>query len=243
MNQRLALSRKIIFFLIFLSASIIFSFAIIKAEANRDSQYEIQKEIINESISPQTDFASVFTFTPISETECDVRLADKTATKAIIPEKVEIDGKEYEVTVIAVNGFTSASKLELVRLPKSVKTIGQNAFANCKALTSLTLPAVETIGANAFSMTKMEYLIIPTCVTSVASTILRGTNTQVYVRTALEEGTTVPEGWVSNWNGSNKNQNVEFNSDYIPEIKYEYVSSEIATFVLGDDVTLRDGGY
>ena len=243
MNQRLALSRKIIFFLIFLSASIIFSFAIIKAEANRDSQYEIQKEIINESISPQTDFASVFTFTPISETECDVRLADKTATKAIIPEKVEIDGKEYEVTVIAVNGFTSASKLELVRLPKSVKTIGQNAFANCKALTSLTLPAVETIGANAFSMTKMEYLIIPTCVTSVASTILRGTNTQVYVRTALEEGTTVPEGWVSNWNGSNKNQNVEFNSDYIPEIKYEYVSSEIATFALGDDVTLRDGGY
>ncbi len=243
MNQRLALSRKIIFFLIFLSASIIFSFAIIKAEANRDSQYEIQKEIINESISPQTDFASVFTFTPISETECDVRLADKTATKAIIPEKIEIDGKEYEVTVIAVNGFTSASKLELVRLPKSVKTIGQNAFANCKALTSLTLPAVETIGANAFSMTKMEYLIIPTCVTSVASTILRGTNTQVYVRTALEEGTTVPEGWVSNWNGSNKNQNVEFNSDYIPEIKYEYVSSEIATFVLGDDVTLRDGGY
>lgn len=170
--------------------------------------------------------------------DCLIRLLHE-----IVPEKVELNGKEYIVTAIAANGFTSATKLEMVRLLKSVKTIGSNAFTNCKALTSLTLPAVETIGANAFAMTKMDYLIIPTTVTSVAGTILKGTTTQVYVRTALEEGTTAPEGWVSNWNGSNKNQSVEFDSSFVPEVKYEFVSSEVATFALGDDVDLRNGGY
>ncbi len=243
MKQRLISRRKIVSFLIMLSAIITICFITMNVEASSNNQYETHNETTNEAVSPQSDLNSVFTFTPISDTECDVRLIDKTATKAIIPEKIELDGNEYNVTVIAGNGFTSASKLELVRLPKSVKTIGANAFANCKALTSLTLPGVEIIGANAFAMTKMEYLIIPTSVTSVASTILRGANTKVYVRTVLEEGTTVPEGWVSNWNGSNKNQSVEFNSDFIPEVKYELVSSEIQTLALGDDVDLREGGY
>lgn len=243
MNQRLISRGKILSFTILLSAIILFGFFSMKVEADSNNQYE--DSVVNDTnnVSPQADLNSIFTFTPISDTECDVRLTDKTATKAIIPEKIELDGKEYKVTGIAGNGFTSASKLELVRLPKSVKTIGANAFANCKALTSLTLPAVEIIGANAFAMTKMEYLIIPTSVTSVASTILRGANTKVYVRSALEEGTTVPEGWVSNWNGSNKNQDVEFDSDFIPEVKYELVSTEIQTFALGDDVEERNGGY
>ncbi|MDE6044053.1 MAG: leucine-rich repeat domain-containing protein, partial [Helicobacter sp.] len=156
----------------------------------------------NSSNNRYKDFISVFSFTPINETECDVRLSDKTATYAIIPDKVELNGKEYTVTVVAANGFSAASKLELVRIPDSVKTIGSNAFVNCKALTSITLPAVETIGSNAFAMTKLDYLIIPTTVTSVASTILRSTDTQVYVRASLNEGATTLEGWSSNWNGS-----------------------------------------
>lgn len=224
--------------------SLITSFCMIKGNAEENVTSVSETNVVARNSNGNLDeFISVFSFTPISDTECDVRLADKTAIRAIVPEKVELNGKEYTVTVIAANGFTSATKLEMVRLPKSVKTIGSNAFINCKALTTITLPAVETIGANAFSMTKMEYLIIPTTVTSVASTILRGTDTQVYVRAALEDGATTPEGWVSNWNGSNKNQTVEYNSSFVPEVKYEFVSSEIATFAAGDDVDLRTGGY
>ena len=61
--------------------------------------------------------------------DCLIRLLHE-----IVPEKVELNGKEYIVTAIAANGFTSATKLEMVRLLKSVKTIGSNAFTNCKAL-------------------------------------------------------------------------------------------------------------
>lgn len=124
MNQRLKLRGKILSFIILLSAMITICFISLNVEASSDDQYEDNIGNANELVSPQADFNSVFTFTPISDTECDVRLTDKTATKAIIPEKIKLDGKEYEVTGIAGNGFTSASKLELVRLPKSVKTIG-----------------------------------------------------------------------------------------------------------------------
>ncbi|MDE6407235.1 MAG: tyrosine-type recombinase/integrase [Anaeroplasmataceae bacterium] len=186
MNIRLKTSKTILFFVLLLV--VIASFCLVPVKAETVDTISSEANIVstrNSSNNRYKDFISVFSFTPISETECDVRLSDKTATYAIIPEKVELNGKEYTVTVVAANGFSAASKLELVRIPKSVKTIGSNAFVNCKALTSITLPAVETIGSNAFAMTKMDYLIIPTTVTSVAATILRSTNTQVYVRAIL----------------------------------------------------------
>lgn len=189
------------------------------------------------------DAVSPFIFTKISETECDVRLSDKTVTQAIIPETTNIAGKEYVVSAVAVNGFASAARLKKVRLPKSVKIIGQSAFANCKELSSLTLPAVESIGANAFAMTKMNYLIIPKTVKTVAPTILRGTSTKVYVRAGLQDGLDFPEGtWAANWNANNTNQDVEYNSEFIPEIEYREVKhtlisdlSEISLLTDGDE--------
>ncbi len=238
MNIRLKTSKTILFFILLLG--IIASFCLVTVKAETANTNDSNTNIVstrNSSNNRYKDFISVFSFTPINETECDVRLSDKTATYAIIPDKVELNGKEYTVTVVAANGFSAASKLELVRIPDSVKTIGSNAFVNCKALTSITLPAVETIGSNAFAMTKLDYLIIPTTVTSVASTILRSTDTQVYVRASLNEGATTLEGWSSNWNGSNKNQTVEYNSSFVPDVKYEYVqpNSEIATLSVAED--------
>lgn len=238
MNIRLKTSKTILFFILLLGIFASFCLVTVKAEtANTNDSNTNIVSTRNSSNNRYKDFISVFSFTPISETECDVRLSDKTATYAIIPDKVELNGKEYTVTVVAANGFSAASKLELVRIPDSVKTIGSNAFVNCKALTSITLPAVETIGSNAFAMTKLDYLIIPTTVTSVASTILRSTDTQVYVRASLNEGATTLEGWSSNWNGSNKNQTVEYNSSFVPDVKYEYVqpNSEIATLSVAED--------
>lgn len=185
-------------------------------------------------IPASAETATPFTFVKTSDDECSVRLLDKTVTLAIIPNVAVINGKEYTVTSIAANGFASASKLEKVRLPKTVKTIGQGAFTNCKALKSLTLPAVESIGANAFAMTGMEYIVIPATVKNVAPTILRNTSTKVYVRASLAEGSSFPDGvWASNWNGYNSNQNVEYSSDFVPEIEYRDVSMTQATSLLG----------
>jgi len=142
---------------------------------------------------------SIFTFVATSGTECDVRLADKTVTRAIIPSTTIINGNEYTVTSIAVNSFSSAKSLEKVWLPKTIKTIGTTAFANCTSLKSITLPAVETIGANAFMQTGLEYLIIPDTTVSVGATILRNNSTKVYVRVSQAQ----TNGWTATWNSNN----------------------------------------
>lgn len=162
---------------------------------------------------------SAFMFVKTSTTECSVRLVDKSIQKAIIPENALIDGQSYTVTSIAGNGFASATNLEKVRLPKSIKTIGNSAFANCQNLKSITLNSVQSIGTNAFNLcSSLPYLIMPETIMTVAPTILRSCNTQVYVRATeakTQEGT-----WASNWNGNNANSNVEYNSSFTPEVEY-----------------------
>lgn len=64
--------------------------------------------------SAAAETTSIFTFAATSETECSVRLSDKTATRAVVPNKATISGKDYTVTSVASNGFASARALETV---------------------------------------------------------------------------------------------------------------------------------
>lgn len=182
-----------------------------------------------------------FMFTKTNDSECSVRLKDKTLSLAVIPDTAVIDGKEYTVTSIYANGFASATNLKKVRLPETLKIINQSAFANCKSLKSITLPGIERIGANAFASTGLEYLIIPETVNKVAQTILRNCDTQVYIRADLPESATFPTGWVSNWNAYNNNQDVEYSSKFIPDIEFREItgtlySDDSSDFVVGYEV-------
>lgn len=70
----------------------------------------------------------------------------------VIPSTVVIDGIEYTVTAIGEDAFASCRELTSVSLPESVTTIGTRAFMNCSALTSLEVPDnVVTIGISAFA--------------------------------------------------------------------------------------------
>jgi len=169
--------------------------------------------------------ASIFNFVATSNTECDVRLLDKTVTRAIVPDKATINGREYIVTSVAANGFASAPHLEKVRLPRTIKTIGMSAFMNCVKLESITLPAVQTINTNAFSFTNMNHLIIPRTTTSVGQTILRNCSTKVYVK-----GPRNQSGWNGNWNGNNSITAVDFDSNFVPSIQYRYIDNSVAPF-------------
>jgi|GEM_PF-2659172 len=164
---------------------------------------------------------SIFTFVATSGTECDVRLANKNVRVAVVPSTAIINNNEYIVTSVATNGFASSSNLEIVRLPDTVKTVGATAFMNCGKLESITLPAVETIGTNAFSMTVLEYLIIPDTTTSVAAQILRTNSTKVYVR-GTQASTS---GWNVQWNTLNSITTVDYESEFIPPIRYQYEES------------------
>lgn len=78
---------------------------------------------------------AAFTFIKLTDTECSVRVANKSeATKAIVPSFGTIDGKKYRVTEIAGSGFSSAQNLVRVSLPNSVKKINSNAFANSPSM-------------------------------------------------------------------------------------------------------------
>lgn len=83
--------------------------------------------------------------------------SDKTAevTKSnatgdiVIPEKITVDDVEYSVTRIGNAAFKDSKALTSVAMP-SVTSIGADAFNVCKALTSVNMPSVTSIGGAAF---------------------------------------------------------------------------------------------
>ena len=70
----------------------------------------------------------------------------------IIPESITYSGTTYSVTSIGENAFFNCRGLTSVTIPNSVTSIGDRAFASCSGLTSVTIPnSVTSIGGYAFS--------------------------------------------------------------------------------------------
>jgi hypothetical protein len=77
---------------------------------------------------------------------------DTNATSAAIPPTVTINGNAYTVTEIKDNAFANCKKLTGVSIPATVVKIGKNAFKGCVKLKAITIPSsVKEIGSNAFS--------------------------------------------------------------------------------------------
>jgi hypothetical protein len=73
---------------------------------------------------------------------------EQSAPGVDIPDYIE--GKP--VTAIAARAFGSCGKLAEIRLPGTLKTIGNSGFSNCLALTRLDLPeGLTAVGENAFN--------------------------------------------------------------------------------------------
>lgn len=85
-----------------------------------------------------------------------------------IPSKVKNDGITYQVTSIGAEAFY-ASAITSVIIPKTVSSIGDDAFYYTDNLTSLTFnEGLVTIGANAFaSATAITSIDIPITVTTI----------------------------------------------------------------------------
>ena len=75
------------------------------------------------------------------------------ATKVVVPDYIQINGKKYPVTSISNNAFKNNKKLKNLVVGKNVTTIGSKAFQGCKNLTNVDLKAskVSKIQAKAFS--------------------------------------------------------------------------------------------
>lgn len=194
------------------------------------------------------DVAATYEFVILSDSECAVRLTNKdTATRAVVPSTAKINGESYTVTQVYANGFMSATKLKKVILPNTIKQINNMAFANCTALQSITMANVEVIGNMVFfNCSSLTELTIPKSVETVGTYILRNSDTQVRVRAE-----SAAEGWSSNWNSNNANQNVQYGSTYIEPLVLEPVyntvarsaSSELIGYALSEGQPRTDNFY
>ena len=93
-------------------------------------------------------------------------------TEANIPSEVtypETDGTTYTVTSIGEEAFHECRGLTSVTIPNSVTSIGSSAFYDCSSLTSVTIPySVTSIGSAAFSCcSSLTSVTIPESVTSI----------------------------------------------------------------------------
>lgn len=168
---------------------------------------------------------ATYEFVRLNENDCSVQITNKNvATVAEIPSVGYIDGKMYNVTEIAANGFASSSHLIKVKIASSIKKINNMAFANCSQLKYMDLRIVEELGNSVFyRCSKLERVVIPKSVKSVGSYLFRNNNTQVEVRAT--ESSCV--GWNNLWNSSNKNQEVHYNSTYTTNAQVEYIYNEL----------------
>ena len=89
--------------------------------------------------------------------------------KIIIPESVEYEGINYNVTSIGNAAFCNCSDLTSVTIGENVTSIGKEAFDGCTSLMSVTIgESVTSIGDEAFSNCKrLTSVIIPNSVTSI----------------------------------------------------------------------------
>ena len=67
----------------------------------------------------------------------------------ILPEKITIDGIEYEVTSVGNFAFSGCGSLESVSMPE-VTYLGNDAFSGCGSLESVSMPEVKSVDQMAF---------------------------------------------------------------------------------------------
>ncbi len=89
----------------------------------------------------------------------------KNMTEVVIPETVEIDGKTYSVTRIGEDAFRDCKKLTSLNLSKTVTEIDLNALWNCSGLTEINVDGANTtlssVDGVVFNKDKTELIRCP----------------------------------------------------------------------------------
>ncbi len=90
-------------------------------------------------------------------------------------------------TMESVTGFSGCKNLKKVTIPKSVTSIGNDAFKECSSLTSISMPRVTSIGNYAFKDCKMLSSVSMPRVTYIGSEAFSGTSLEsIKIPTKME---------------------------------------------------------
>ena len=104
--------------------------------------------------------------------------SDKKASSITVPATY----KGKSVTVIAEDAFDGYSNLADVTVEEGIKIIDEYAFNYCQKLESVKLPStVQSIGKGAFRYTSLKNIIIPEGVTIINASTFYGCKTLEYV--------------------------------------------------------------
>ena len=90
-------------------------------------------------------------------------------TTANIPAKIEYEGTNHPVTAIGYEAFQNCTALQSVTIPEGVTTLCDYAFSECESLQSVTLPqGLVTIGGYVFrTCISLKDVILPEGLTSI----------------------------------------------------------------------------
>ena len=154
--------KKFILTIVFIAiVSITFNF--ISAKDTQDNKYHIISETdrtcqIDISVEQPIFSMNIFEL---------VKHIKRNSKELIIPEKVDINGKEY--TVVKITGNTEKKVFKSVALPNSLIEIGDHAFCKCKWLKEIKIPnSVKSIGDWAFEDCRnLKEIKIPNSVKSI----------------------------------------------------------------------------
>ena len=102
--------------------------------------------------------------------------------EVVVPEKVTINGDEYTVVGIGDWAFFKC-KVTKVTLPKTLKTIGDYAFAECTRLEDVIIPdGVTTIGKSAFNHCNEFFeMVLPNSVTRMGDMVFYQCTNMLYI--------------------------------------------------------------
>ena len=122
-----------------------------------------------------------------------------------IPSTITYNNDIYSVTAIGEGAFRDCSALTSITIPNSVTSIGEGAFWGCSGLTSITIPnSVTSIGYDAFSGCGIEEWIIKVfdyaafCNNTITNIISSLSNTQTTIKLIDENGNNIKDYIIPN---------------------------------------------
>lgn len=119
----------------------------------------------------------------LSDLTCEVVASNKSITNISIPENVTYKNRSFSVIRIGSRAFYN-SRVQSIKIPNSVTSIGENAFEDCSKLVSIEIPnSVTSIGEYAFYYcSNLVSIEIPNSVTTLRRSVFKDCHSLVSIK-------------------------------------------------------------